>query len=123
MIKLNSDGAAQLGPVDQSVARQAVERIRAKKEIHDAVALNTNKKLLLAYQIKQMSRFRKQQIDQEVAKQLKKQFPDYQIVTSGDLKLFWKTNELRQRMQKDAINERELNQQIEKLKKLSEERT
>lgn len=121
IVKLSSDGTARSLAVNQSAAEAAVERVRGKHEIREAVAVSTSDKLLLAYQVKQMHRFRKQQIERNILKQLRSLFPKHQIIVSGDLKLFWKTNELRQRLEKDDMNERELNREIAKLKKLSEE--
>lgn len=97
--------------------------MKARKEIRDAVAVNTKNKLLLAYQVKQMDRFRMRQIEKDVKQQLELLFPDHDIIVSSDLKLFWKTDELRGKMQKDDMDERKLDKQIEKLKKLREERT
>ncbi|MBB5325519.1 hypothetical protein HNQ34_002620 [Anoxybacillus tepidamans] len=123
MIQLSTDGTAHSNAVSQSVAQQAVEQVKARKEIRDAVAVNTKNKLLLAYQVKQMDRFRMRQIEKDVKQQLELLFPDHDIIVSSDLKLFWKTDELRGKIQKDDMNERKLDKQIEKLKKLSEERT
>ncbi|MBB3907445.1 YhcN/YlaJ family sporulation lipoprotein [Anoxybacteroides rupiense] len=121
MIRLNTDGTAHSATMDQSAAQQAVNDIKQKQAIRDAVAVNTKNKLFLAYQVKHMERFHKKQIEKEVQKQLKERFPQHQVVISSDLKLFWKTNELKKQLQKTRMGERKLNEEIEKLKKLSEE--
>ncbi|WP_044748647.1 YhcN/YlaJ family sporulation lipoprotein [Bacillus alveayuensis] len=109
--------------LNQSVAKQAVQRISKKREIKDVVAVNTKKKLLLAYQVKHLQRFRMKQIEKNIQKELEKIFPHHDVVISSDLKLFWKTEELRRKLNKDGIDEKEVNKQIKKLEKLSNELT
>ncbi|WP_181537948.1 YhcN/YlaJ family sporulation lipoprotein [[Anoxybacillus] calidus] len=108
--------------LNQSVAKQAVQKIREKREIKDVVAVNTKKKLLLAYQVKHMQRFRMKQIRKDVKEELENLFPDYDIILSSDIKLFWKTEELRRKLSKDGMDEKEIDKQIEKLEKLSNEK-
>jgi SOS response regulatory protein OraA/RecX len=38
------------------------------------------------------------------------------------MKLFWKTEELRRKLSKDGMDEKEIDKQIEKLEKLSNEK-
>jgi hypothetical protein len=109
--------------LNQSVAKQAVQRISKKREIKDVVAVSTKKKLLLAYQVKHLQRFRMKQIENNIQKELEKLFPNHDVIISSDLKLFWKTEELRRKLNKDGIDEKEVNKQIEKLEKLSKELT
>jgi hypothetical protein len=120
--KTNTKETADAG-LNQSVAKQAVQRISKKHEINDVVAVNTKKKLLLAYKVKHMQRFRMKQIEKEVKEDLEKSLPDYDIIISSDMKLFWKTEELRRKLSKDGMNEKEVNKQIDKLEKLSNEHT
>jgi len=109
--------------LDQSVARKAAKRVEKMREIKDAIAVNTNEKLLLAYQVKQMQRFRLKQIEKDVRKELKKQFPDHDIIISSDIKLFWKTEELIQKMEKKDMSEKEIDKEIDKIEKLGNELT
>ncbi|GGJ76929.1 hypothetical protein GCM10008982_27830 [Anoxybacillus voinovskiensis] len=123
MIQLSTDGTAKTAEIRQSVAEQAVAQIKQRDDIRDAVAVSTDKKLLLAYQVKQMARFRMKQIAKDIQQQLERLFPDHEVTTSGDLKLFWKTDELRGKIEKDRLSERQMNREIDELKRLSEERT
>nr|WP_290912124.1 YhcN/YlaJ family sporulation lipoprotein [Anoxybacillus sp.] len=123
MIQLSTDGTAKTAETRQSVAEQAVAQIKQRGDIRDAVAVSTNKKLLLAYQVKQMARFRMKQIAKDIQQQLERLFPGHDVTTSSDLKLFWKTDELRGKIEKDRWSERKINREIDELKRLSEERT
>ena len=109
--------------LDQSVARKAAKRVEKMREIKDAIAVNTNEKLLLAYQVKQMQRFRLKQIEKDVRKELKKQFPNHDIIISSDIKLFWKTEELIEKMEKKDMSEKEIDKEIDKIEKLGNELT
>ncbi|ALF09859.1 sporulation protein [Parageobacillus thermoglucosidasius] len=122
-MKTNTNGDMQPDHINQQTAEQAAARIKAREDIKDAVAVNTSKKLLVAYQIKHMHRFYRKQIEKEIDRQLMHLFPNYQIVSSSDLKIFWKTKELRGKIGNKDWNEKKADQQIEKIRQLSEERT
>jgi len=116
-------GHAAQALLDQSVARKAAQRVEKMREIKGALAVNTNEKLLLAYQVKHMQRFKLKQIEKNVRKELKKQFPDHDIIISSDIKLFWKTEELIQKMEKKDMSEKEIDKEISKIEKLGNELT
>jgi tetraacyldisaccharide-1-P 4'-kinase len=121
LIRTNTDGTAKHANIDQLPAEQAVAYVRSRDDIKDAVAVNTSKKLLVAYQIKHMDRFYRKQIEKEIHDQLKRLFPDHQITSSSDLKIFWKTRELVDDLENNNWDEAKTNKQIEKIKRLSED--
>jgi hypothetical protein len=121
-MEINTNGAQQAA-INQQAAEQAVAHLKERDDIKDVVAVNTSNKLLVAYQIKHMHRFYRKQIEKEIDHQLIRLFPNYQIVSSSDLKIFWKTEELRGKLGNKKWNERKVDQQIEKIKQLSEELT
>jgi hypothetical protein len=121
--KINTDGTAQQAAINQQAAERAVAHLKERDDIKDVVAVNTSNKLLVAYQIKHMNRFYRKQIEKEIDRQLTRLFPNYQIVSSSDLKIFWKTEELRGKLGNKKWNEQKVDQQIEKIKQLSEELT
>jgi tetraacyldisaccharide-1-P 4'-kinase len=121
LIRTNMDGTAKHTNIDQRPAERAVAYVRSRDDIKDAVAVNTSKKLLVAYQIKHMNRFYRKQIEKEIHDQLKRLFPDHQITSSSDLKIFWKTKELVDNLGNKKWDEPKTNKQIEKIKRLSED--
>jgi hypothetical protein len=123
LIRTNTDGTAKRTDVDQRPAERAVAYVRSRDDIKDVVAVNTSKKLLVAYQIKQMHRFFRKKIEKDIHEQLKQLFPGYQVITSSDLKIFWKTEELKGKMGNQAWDEEKVNKQIKKIKQLSEDQT
>jgi hypothetical protein len=120
-MKINTDGAAQQAAINQQTAERAVAHIKERDDIKDVAAVNTSKKLLVAYQIKHINRFYRKQIEKEINRQLKHLFPNYKIIASSDLKIFWKTEELREKLGNKKWNEQKVDKQIEKIKRLSEE--
>ncbi|KYD10543.1 YhcN/YlaJ family sporulation lipoprotein [Saccharococcus caldoxylosilyticus] len=121
LIRTNTDGTAKRASIDQRPAERAVAYVRSRDDIKDAVAVNTRKKLLVAYQIKHMDRFYRKQIEKEIHDHLKRLFPDYQIISSSDLKIFWKTKELVDNLENKKWDETKTNKQIQKIKRLSED--
>jgi hypothetical protein len=121
-MEINTNGAQQ-DAINQQAAEQAVAHLKERDDIKDVVAVNTSKKLLVAYKIKHMHRFYRKQIEKEIDRQLIRLFPNYQIVSSSDLKIFWKTEELRGKLGNKKWNEQKVDQEIEKIKQLSEELT
>ncbi|MFC3884436.1 YhcN/YlaJ family sporulation lipoprotein [Bacillus songklensis] len=106
----------------QRIETKAEEKMRTSfPEIRDVVAVKGEKHLLVAYQIKQLKRFRSKKIEGEVNKKLEKEFPNYTIVASGDLKIFWEAQKIA-RKEKD-LSEREMKKKILNLKKLKDEQT
>lgn len=122
LMEINTNGAQQAA-INQQAAEQAVAHLKERDDIKNVIAVNTSNKLLVAYQIKHMHRFYRKQIEKEIDRQLIRLFPNYQIVSSSDLKIFWKTEELRGKLGNKKWNERKVDQQIEKIKQLSEELT
>jgi hypothetical protein len=121
LIRTNTDGTAKRANIDQRPAERAVAYVRSRDDIKDAVAVSTSKKLLVAYQIKHMNRFYRKQIEKEINSKLKQLFPDYQIISSSDLKIFWKTKELVDNLGNKKWDETKTDKQIEKIKRLSED--
>jgi hypothetical protein len=106
----------------QRIETEAEEKLKTSfPEIRDVVAVEGEEHLLVAYQVKQLERFRSNKIEGEVKKKLEKEFPNYAITTSGDLKIFWEAQKLA-RKEKD-LSEREMKKKILNLKKLKDEQT
>ncbi|MGX1900584.1 peptidoglycan-synthase activator LpoB [Thermolongibacillus altinsuensis] len=108
---------------DQNVAEKAVQIVKQKREVNDVLAVNSEKKMIVAYKVKHLERFRMKKIEKAIRKELEKNFPNYEIIVSSDLKLFWKTEELKQKLEKKRLDQKKLDKEIDMLKKLSKEQT
>jgi hypothetical protein len=107
---------------DQEVAAKAEKEIRKLEEVTDVVAVSDNNKtLLLGFKIKQFSKFRTKKIEKKVKDKLNKSFPDYEITSSSDLKIFIETSKIKNKLAEQSSKERK--KEIEKIIKLSNEQT
>ncbi len=105
---------------DQQVETAAEENLKNSfSQIKDVVAVEGKDHLLVAYQIAHFDRFRSKQIEGKIQKALEKKFSSYEVISSGDLKIFWET----QKLAKDEKNlsEKEMKEKILSLKKLKDE--
>ncbi|KHF30563.1 Sporulation lipoprotein YhcN/YlaJ (Spore_YhcN_YlaJ) [Anoxybacillus sp. BCO1] len=75
--------------------------LKARRDVKDAVAVEANGRLLVAYQVKHMQRFRMKAIEKNIARTLNDTF-DKQVIASHDLKIFWKTKALKEKMENET---------------------
>ncbi|MCG6182579.1 YhcN/YlaJ family sporulation lipoprotein [Anoxybacillus sp. LAT_38] len=107
---------------DQQHAEKAVQMLRERQDVKDAVAVEANGRLLVAYQVKHLHRFRMKQIEKDVRNMLNDAF-DEKVIASHDLKIFWKTKALKEKIETKQMNEKEIEKEVTVIQKLSEEQT
>ncbi|HWO98458.1 MAG TPA: hypothetical protein VNM45_19425 [Bacillus sp. (in: firmicutes)] len=107
---------------NQQVETAAEEELKNSfSQIKDVVAVEGKEHLLVAYQLDHFDRFRSKQIEGKVQKALEKKFSAYEVISSGDLKIFWETEKLAKN--EKNLSEKEIKEKILNLKKLKEEQT
>jgi hypothetical protein len=107
---------------DQEVETAAEENLKNSfSQIKGAVAVEGGKHLLVAYQLTHFDRFRSKEIEGKVQKALEEKFPNYDVILSGDLKIFWETQKLAKN--EKNLSEKKMKEKILNLKKLKEEQT
>ncbi|TQR20205.1 YhcN/YlaJ family sporulation lipoprotein [Psychrobacillus vulpis] len=75
--------------------------------------------VLVAIDIRRMSRFNKEKIEKKISKKLEEKFPDKEVLVTSDLKIRWEVEKIiEQSMQED-----EMTKSIKKIKSLSKEET
>lgn len=107
---------------DQQHAEKAVQMLKERQDVKDAVAVEANGRLLVAYQVKHMHRFRMKQIEKDIERMLNDTF-DKQVIASRDLKIFWETKALKEKMETKNMSEKEIEKEVTIIQKLSEEQT
>jgi len=117
---VSHDGSANRS--DQRHAKKAVDMLKARRDVKDAVAVEANGRLLVAYQVKHMQRFRMKAIEKNIERTLNDAF-DKQVIASHDLKIFWKTKALKEKMETKRMSEKEIEKEMTVIQKLSEEQT
>jgi len=108
---------------DQTVAKDAETQVEKLEEVTEAVAVNVDKKLLLAFKVKQFSKFRIKQIEKKVNEKLKKQFPEFDATASSDIKISIETSKIKTKLKSKEYDKKQLKEDVEKIQKLSREQT
>ncbi|KZM58607.1 sporulation protein [Geobacillus stearothermophilus] len=123
LLRTHTSGTAKNAELDQGPAERAASYLRQRDDVRDVVAVNTGEKLLVAYQIPHLQRWNRKKIEKDVEDRLRDMFPGYQVVSSSDLKIFWKTQQLKTKMVNKRWDQREVNREIGRIEKLSKEQT
>ncbi|WP_461200810.1 YhcN/YlaJ family sporulation lipoprotein [Anoxybacillus sp. TBDG-1] len=117
---VSHDGSAKRS--DQQHAEKAVDMLKGREDVKDVVAVQANGRLLVAYQVKHMHRFRMKAIEKDVRNMLNDEFGE-KVIASHDLKIFWKTKALKEKIETKNISEKEIEKEVTVIQKLSEEQT
>ena len=119
------DGKYQVSMVqqDQTIAKEAEQKVLKIEEVTEAVAVNVDKKILLGFRVKQFSKFRIKQIEKKVNEALKKHFPEYDTTASSDIKINIETMKIKNRLKTKDYQTEKFKKDVEKIQKLSREQT
>ncbi|MGG4404930.1 YhcN/YlaJ family sporulation lipoprotein [Geobacillus stearothermophilus] len=123
LLRTQTSGTAKHAELNQGPAERAASYLRGRDDVRDVVAVNSVDRLLIAYQIPHMKRWSRKQIEKDIDQKLRDLFPGYDVVSSSDLKIFWKTKELKANMDNRRWDERKVNREIKRIEKLSKEQT
>lgn len=108
-------------PFNQKVAKKAEEIAESYDGVPKAISVNTDRKLLLTFQLDHMKRFQLKQKEKTIEKKLKKSFRDYDVTVSSDMKIYWETEKLINKL--ENLDKREMNKKVENIIQLSREET
>lgn len=114
--------AAELD-ISQIPSQQAEAKVKGIDEVTEVIAVNKDNKLLLAFRVKQFEKFRLDQIEKKVKEKLKKDFKDYDITVSSDLKIYLESTKIKNDVYSNKIEESKVEKEMERVIKLSEEQT
>lgn len=108
---------------DQNAANEAKEIISHFEEVSGVRAINHNKQLLIAIEVNHIDRFNLKDIEKELQKKANSSFENMEVTLSTDKKLFIELKKLEIKLTNDSISEKELSEEINKLKALMKEET
>ncbi|GAA0440512.1 hypothetical protein GCM10008983_16890 [Lentibacillus halophilus] len=111
------------GTMSQSIANQAKEKLKKRESITAIYAINTDKKLLIAFEIKHHKRFQLDSIRKNVRKQMNKRFPDYKVNVSIDKRIVLDLKQLEKTIAKDKLSKKELKKKAKQEIKLMKDKT
>lgn len=109
--------------ISQSPSNKAVEKVLNREEVTRANAVNTDKLLLLAFEVEQFERFNLQSIEKKIKSDLKKEFKDLTVVVSYDPKIMLEIEKLQDKLKSDEIDEKKLRKETKRIEKLKREKT
>jgi len=93
--------------------------LEKEESTNDSLGVFSESELVVAVQVQPLLRFQKKKIEKRLKKEIEKDFPDYKVFVSSDLKIMW---ELEDSVEKDPTNKK-LKKKLEKIKALAKEET
>jgi hypothetical protein len=109
--------------VDQKTADKAKEELEKMEEITKVRAINTEKELLVGFEVKQMKRFKMKSIEAKVEKKLKKMFPDHKVHVYSDKKILIEAEDIEEKVRNGSFDKKKLTKEIDTLKDLMKGQT
>lgn len=109
--------------ISQFSSRLAIQKTKKKEEVANAIAINSEKDLLVAFEVKQFDSFQTEKIEGEVKKLIEKAVTTQEVTVSSDKKIFMEIEELLRDWKDKDLTKSELNKKIKSIKDLSEEET
>lgn len=103
------------------IAKQSKEMILNYKEINEVIAIHFDKQLFVGFNVKKFQEFNVVKIEKRVHKDLKKTFPQVDLIVSHDRKILIELEKLANN--EGNLSDRELKKRLRKIKELSKEKT
>ncbi|WP_277586407.1 YhcN/YlaJ family sporulation lipoprotein [Psychrobacillus antarcticus] len=104
-------------PADNSASLKPI--MQKQETIHGYKSVINEENILVAININRFARFNKTKIEEKITKQIEKQFPERQVLVTGDQKIMWEVESIIDK----KLKEEDLKKSIEKIKSLSKEET
>lgn len=111
------------GDMDQQPSNQAKQIISNYEEVTGVRAVNHDNQLVVAVEIDHGDRFRLDDIERELKKEIKRNFSKMTVTLSTDQKLLLELRNLENDIQANNISKNAIKKRLHELKKLSEEET
>ncbi|MFF2752264.1 hypothetical protein ACFVR1_00730 [Psychrobacillus sp. NPDC058041] len=98
---------------------EIVQVLNENKSINGYKSITDKNDVIVAIDIRRMSRFSKDKIEKKIKKQLEEKFPEKEVLVTGDLKIRWEVEKIiKENMQTDKLKK-----SIDQIKSLSKEAT
>ncbi|ALX47305.1 YhcN/YlaJ family sporulation lipoprotein [Lentibacillus amyloliquefaciens] len=109
--------------INQTAANQAKESLRQRDDITAIHAVNTDNKMILAFEIKHHKRFQLADLNKKIQKQLDEEFPDLDVEVSADKKLVLELKSLEKKINDRDISAKKLTKEVDRLINLKKDKT
>ena len=92
-------------------------------EIYDAAIIVGKERVLVAYKVKQMKRFKMKKIEKDLNKKLTEKYSDRKFIVSSDFKIFLEAVELNEDLKDKKYSREKARKRFKKIIKLEKEKT
>ncbi|RKQ37318.1 hypothetical protein [Oceanobacillus halophilus] len=120
-VEINNISANKL--IDQEPSNKAKDILKKHDEVTGIKGANTSNKLIIAVQIKHNKRFQLSKIKKELSKELKENFKNFHVELTIDKKIYLELEKLEEKIQSNSIKPGKLGKEIDRITKLSKEKT
>lgn len=107
----------------ESIEDLVKKAVQKEETIYDVVVVKREKKILAAYKVKHLKRFKMKKIEKELKKKLNKEFPGYSFIVSSDYKIFLEAAKLNETLQKESYPQKKAEKRFKDIVKLQKEKT
>lgn len=109
--------------IDQTASNQAKESISQHEAVIAINAANTDKKMIIAFEVEHNKRFQLADLNKKIQKKMDKEFPDLNVDVSTDKKLVLEISDLEEKIDKQDISKKKLKKEVDRLIKLMKDKT
>ncbi|MGM7680903.1 YhcN/YlaJ family sporulation lipoprotein [Cytobacillus sp. Hm23] len=107
--------------IDQTISQRVMKEIVKQDRITQAIAVNIDEEVVVAFKVKHVHRWFLADIEDKAKKALKKEFPDYKITVSRDLKIFIELTRLKKKINEDKLDKKKAEKELNDITLLSKE--
>lgn len=123
MIKKTQPTPVNLKSNGESISKDVKKEVLSNKVIYDAAVIEGKNKILVAYKVRHMYRFKMKSIEKKLTKQLEQRYPKKNFIVSSDYKIFLETVRFKQSMDSGKMNNREAKKRFNSIINLTKELT
>ncbi|WP_156290507.1 hypothetical protein [Oceanobacillus salinisoli] len=109
--------------IDQEPSNKAKDILKKHDEVTGIKAANTSKDMIIAVQIEHNKRFQLQKIKKDLTKELKEHFKNFHVELTIDKKIYLELEKLEEKLDSKSITPSKLGKEIDRITKLSKEKT
>ncbi|SFB35196.1 hypothetical protein SAMN04488072_11821 [Lentibacillus halodurans] len=109
--------------IDQTASNQAKKRLSQREVITSVNAVNTDKQMIMAFEIEHNKRFQLTDIRKDIQKNMNKEFSDLKVEVSTDKKLVLEIGKLEEKIDQANISKKKLQKEVDRLIKLMKDKT
>jgi hypothetical protein len=108
---------------DQAIPEQVKKEVAGIDGIYDVVVVQNGKKILAAYKVNHLKRFKMKKIEKNVTNRLSKKFKGYEFIVSSDYKIFLEAVRLNKMLKKEDVPTEKAKKKFEDIVSLQKEMT